>query len=187
MMASESYLFDPSVLTSLNWSLFRQNDSTGMATIQDPSMLAPNLRLRPLKSDDHRRSYVQLLSQLTIVGDISESQYVEQFKRMKESGLHLVVVIEDDSKQLIVGTITLVIGYKFLYGTAPQGWLENAVVLKDYRHHGLGTLLVNTVKLLSIKYNVYRLLLNCRDDLISFYTMFGFKMEDNMMAVRFWE
>lgn len=39
----------------------------------------PWLCVRPLKSGDYRRGFLQILSQLTAVGDISEAQFLSKF------------------------------------------------------------------------------------------------------------
>lgn len=191
-MEDDTNLFDPSILESLDWSRLGQGGGdqeapSALASMQDPLRPGPNLRLRPLRYGDHRRGHLQLLAQLTNVGEVSESQYKEQFNRMKASGIHFVVVIEDESKQLIVGTVTFVLEYKFIHSTALRGRLEDVVVLEEYRKHKLGKLLVETVKLLSFKYNIYKLSLDCKDELIPFYTSLGFKKHANLMAIRYWD
>lgn len=38
-----------------------------------------NMIIRPLRIDDYKRGYLQLLSQLTFVGDVSEEQYRQRY------------------------------------------------------------------------------------------------------------
>ena len=62
------------------------------------SVLNPGdgLRLRPLQLADYSSGFLQLLGQLTKVGEISEEQWEERFRGMKrKEGTYFITVIED--------------------------------------------------------------------------------------------
>jgi len=59
--ASES-LYDAQILSSC-------------PSVQYLSAKEPSLVIRPLQSDDFSRGYLELLQQLTTVGDVSESEF----------------------------------------------------------------------------------------------------------------
>lgn len=75
----------------------------------------PWLVVRPLQEGDYDRGFLQLLSQLTGVGEISRSQFLSQFHRMKTGGDYFVTVIEDARTRSIIGSATLVIEHKFIH------------------------------------------------------------------------
>lgn len=97
----------------------------------------PWLVVRPLQEGDFNRGFLQLLSQLTGVGDISESQFLSQFHRMKLGGDYFVTVIEDTREQTIIGSATLVIEHKFIhecgsvrfYNISAQNWQKFSLKL----------------------------------------------------------
>ena len=62
------------------------------------SVLNPGdgLRLRPLQLADYSSGFLQLLGQLTKVGEISEEQWEERFRGMKrKEGTYFITVLED--------------------------------------------------------------------------------------------
>lgn len=49
------------------------------------------------------------------------------------------------------------------------------MVSDDYRGHGLGNVVIETVKKLAQHYKCYKLTLDCNDEMIPFYEKFSFK------------
>ena len=45
--------------------------------------LGDNLILRPLKRDDYSKNYLNLLSQLTVVGNVTKEQFEQRYDSMK--------------------------------------------------------------------------------------------------------
>lgn len=111
-MQTEQSLYDQSLLQQLNWS-------HSIAKFKPPiTAVAPGepwLLVRPLQEGDYDRGFLQLLSQLTGVGNISRSQFLSRFHKMKCSGDYFVTVIEDTRKNAIIGSATLVIEHKFIH------------------------------------------------------------------------
>uniref|UniRef100_A0A914RKT6 Uncharacterized protein n=1 Tax=Parascaris equorum TaxID=6256 RepID=A0A914RKT6_PAREQ len=56
-----------------------------------------NVIVRPLRIDDYKRGYLQLLSQLTFVGDVSEEQFRERFLLMQGTRpkSYYIIVVEE--------------------------------------------------------------------------------------------
>ncbi len=79
--------------------------------------------VRPLKESDFDKGFLQLLSQLTSVGNVSRQDFLREFNQtslvrcqctnsfrfagkfaqMKAKGDYFITVIEDTRKQLIIG------------------------------------------------------------------------------------
>ena len=88
----DSYLFDPDILTSINFC----NLKSDLPPHITPSSPGDGLVLRPLSVTDFHKGYMDLLSQLTKVGEVSEETYEHQFRGMKESNsAYYIAVIED--------------------------------------------------------------------------------------------
>ena len=93
-------MFDPDLLRDLDLS-------SSMASFHPPLSVSDpgeGLRLRPLRAGDFRLGFLQLLAQLTSVGEISEEQWQRRFSDMRrKSGTYNVMVLEDtDTKQVRV-------------------------------------------------------------------------------------
>ena len=95
----EEAMYDSSLLNDLDLGQCQ-------AVFSPPlSVLSPgtDLRLRPLQMGDYRTGFLQLLAQLTKVGDISEEQWEERFKMMKKKkGTYYVTVLEDVQTSQVV-------------------------------------------------------------------------------------
>lgn len=134
----EEALYDASLLTKLDFSRSK--------TIFSPPITAVNtgetwIKVRPLQVGDYDRGFLQLLSQLTSVGNVSRDDFlsmyivvqiftillwiqiskydmknVGRFHKMKYSGDYYVTVIEDTRMNQLIGSATLVIEHKFIHG-----------------------------------------------------------------------
>uniref|UniRef100_A0A0M3HU49 Glucosamine 6-phosphate N-acetyltransferase n=2 Tax=Ascaris TaxID=6251 RepID=A0A0M3HU49_ASCLU len=148
-----------------------------------------NMIIRPLRIDDYKRGYLQLLSQLTFVGDVSEEQYRQRFLSMQSTRpkSYYVVVIEELSTRTLVGSATLVIEWKFIHEAGCRGRTEDVVVDKRMRGKQLGKLLNIYLVQLARRIGVYKMSLECKDALIPFYGQVGFKVDEgnNFLVQRF--
>ena len=147
-----------------------------------------DLRLRPLQVGDFRLGFLQLLTQLTKVGDISEEQWHHRFMDMKrKSGTYYVMVVEDSQTRQVVGATTLVVEQKFIHECSQVGRVEDVVVSDQYRGRQLGKFLVAAAVLLAQKLHCYKVTLNCTDNMVKFYNGIGFRCEEgdaNFMVIR---
>lgn len=167
---TETELFNPNVLERLSLSPIE------------------GLLVRPLKSGDYDRGFLQLLTQLSEVGNVSREQFLKQFHTMRSTGSYYIVVIEDVSTGKIVASSSLVVEQKFIHNCALRGRLEDVVVNSKYRGKHLGKLIVKIILQLSHYLRCYKLSLDCKDHLIPFYESLGFKREPsnaNSLNIRF--
>lgn len=155
-------------------------------TIQNPG---ENLKIRPLSSGDYDRGYLELLSHLTHVGNISKASYLKRFNSMKRhSGTYYVTVIEDTLKNKVIGAATLVVEQKFIRNCNLRGLLEDVVVSDEYRGRQLGKIIVAVINLLAEKVGCYKLSLNCKDKMVNYYQNLGYTREEgnaNYMQIRY--
>ncbi|XP_050693141.1 probable glucosamine 6-phosphate N-acetyltransferase isoform X2 [Eriocheir sinensis] len=180
----EDPMYDPALLAALDWS--GVTHMKGGVTCQAPG---PGLRVRPLCKADYDRGFLQLLAQLTKVGDISREKFEERFEAMRACrGHYYVTVIEDVDQGRVVGAATLACEMKFIRGCAKRGRLEDVVVSDQYRGKQLGKLIVTTINLLACHVGCYKLGLDCKDSMKPFYSSLGYTSEDgndNTMIIRF--
>lgn len=181
---AEQPLYDPEILTKLDWSKV-----THMKNGVTSATPGEGLRIRPLCKADFDRGFLQLLGQLTKVGDISRSKFNERFDQMKGCpGHYYVTVIEDVHLGQIVGSATLACELKFIRECTKRGRLEDVIVSNEYRGKQLGKLIVTTILLLAQQVGCYKIGLDCKDEMKPFYSSVGFASEkgnDNTMIIRF--
>lgn len=73
---SRDYLYDPALLKELNWSGVK-NYLSPQITNHEPG--EPWLLVRPLQLEDYDKGYLQLLTQLTAVGNVSRAEFESKF------------------------------------------------------------------------------------------------------------
>ncbi|XP_028038668.1 probable glucosamine 6-phosphate N-acetyltransferase isoform X1 [Bombyx mandarina] len=179
------YLYPPEILKRLDFSKSPAKFHPKISAV-DPG--EDWMVVRPLQRSDYDKGFLQLLSQLTSVGNITRKQYDDRFTKMKHSGGYYVTVIEDTRINKLIGAATLTIEQKFIHNCSLRGRLEDVVVNDTYRGKQLGKLIVVTVSLLAQELGCYKMSLDCKDKLIKFYETLGYKMEpgnSNAMNMRY--
>ncbi|EFO26826.2 glucosamine 6-phosphate N-acetyltransferase [Loa loa] len=146
-------------------------------------------RLRPLMSVDYHRGYLELLSQLTVVGDVTEEIFLRRFNLMRNMSppAYYIVVIEHKEIRRVVASATLVLEWKFIHDTGCRGRIEDVVVDQSVRGQHFGISLIQHLVVLARHIGVYKLSLECKDELITFYEQFGFKKDEgnNFLVQKF--
>ncbi|XP_046440052.1 probable glucosamine 6-phosphate N-acetyltransferase [Daphnia pulex] len=177
-MTEEVPIYDPELLKKFNlgerYETLKQDES---------------LHVRPLYMSDYGRGFLELLGELTQVGNISEKQFQEQFQMMKSShGTYYCTVIIDTIKDRVVGASTLLMERKFIRGCAWRARLEDVVVSPDYRGKQLGKCIVEILTNLGKALGAYKMTLDCNDKMLTFYNQLGYAKEpgnSNVLSIRF--
>ncbi|KAF7266441.1 hypothetical protein GWI33_020234 [Rhynchophorus ferrugineus] len=180
-----SYLYNPDSLSNLDWNSVK-NRLSPLVTNEQPG--EDYFLVRPLMIDDFEKGYLQLLSQLTVVGNVTKADFEAQFKKMQKAGAYFVTVVEDIRHSKIIASATLVTELKFIHQCSERARLEDVVVNNTYRGKQLGKLIVLTVTLLAKKLGCYKMSLDCKDPLIPFYQSLGYTLEpgnSNSMMLRY--
>jgi glucosamine-phosphate N-acetyltransferase len=178
------YLFNPDLLQTI-FKRYSIKDNKLQENIYNGKYL-----LRPLSVSDYDHGYIELLRQLTECGKISYDEFQQRFNQMKQclNTYHILVIEDIDSNKEIIGTATLVCEKKFIRQLGTRGRIEDVVVDNRYRGQQLGKLLIDLLtKLAHEKCDCYKISLECKDHLVSFYQQFGYDHEDkqNYLCQRF--
>jgi glucosamine-phosphate N-acetyltransferase len=144
-----------------------------------------NLEIRNLEFKDYNKKYLNLLSQLTVL-DISSIDY-ELFKSfvLSLNNNHIVLVIEDNLKNCIIGTITILIEQKLIRNFGKVAHIEDVVIDKDFRGKGIGKLLIQEAIKIAHKNKCYKIILDCDETNVPFYEKCNFKNKGSFMAYYF--
>ncbi len=86
--------------------------------------------LRPLKEGDYNLGYLDLLAQLTEVGDIDEKNFNQIINEIGNNSVYQVWVLIYPPNQKIIGTGTLLIEQKFIHQLGKVGHIEDFLIDK---------------------------------------------------------
>tara|TARA_Y100000589_G_scaffold274562_1_gene268361 strand:+ start:734 stop:1168 length:435 start_codon:yes stop_codon:yes gene_type:complete len=127
--------------------------------------------IRKLNNYDFNKNYINLLIQLTNVGNIQYSQFEKQLNIINSNPYHYIYVIEKNNKIICSGT--LLIEPKFIHETSYVGHIEDIVVDNKYSGQGYGKIIVNYLIDLAKNNKCYKVILNCSPELKDFYSKFN--------------
>ena len=144
-----------------------------------------NYIARYLELNDYNKDYCNLLKQLTTINNITYDMFNKQFINIDTNENHYIIVIEDLQKKKIIGSGTLLIENKFIHNCKNIGHIEDIVINKQYRGNKLGGKLIKILVNIAMKNNCYKVILNCSNNLITYYKKIGFGKEINSMVYRF--
>ena len=172
-------LFDDSVIKKMNFT-----HCSFMKKGQSYPTPGAGLIARPLSRSDYDKGFIELLSQLTKVGDYTKERFETQFDSMKMlPGMYYVIVIEDPAVKL-VASASLLIEHKFIHGAALRGRIEDVVVDKDHRSLHLGSYLLELLTELSKELGCYKITLDCKPGVEGFYEKCAYTNEGQMFLSR---
>ncbi|XP_077994172.1 glucosamine 6-phosphate N-acetyltransferase-like [Glandiceps talaboti] len=179
----ETPLFRPGLLKEIDFSKVHAKFKPPVS----PTNPGEDLVMRPLCPADFDKGFMTLLTQLTVVGDVSREQFLARYNQMKACpDTYYIVVIEDTSTGKIVGTGSVIKEQKFIRACGARGKMEEFVVDSAYRGKQLGKLLFETLFLLANEIDCYKCSLTCKPENIAFYEKFGFKVDpESFMQYRF--
>ena len=154
--------------------------------------------IRMLQKSDYEKGYIDLLSQLTEVGNVSKEEFNIAFDNM--SSKKTVFVIESDdpdhddpdhdsgsneNKSIIIATLAVVMEQKFIHNCRRVGHIEDLVIDKRFRGQGLAKLLMLHVSEFGEKNNAYKSILDCHVKNAGLYKKCGFD-EKEIQMVRYY-
>ena len=140
------------------------------------------MNIRSLSLSDYYKNYINLLSQLTNIGNISFEQFSIKFQTINNSNIHIFVI---ENNNIIIVTATILIEDKFIHNCSKVGHIEDIVIDKNYRKLGLGKVMIEYLVEFAKKQNCYKIILDCDKNLVSFYHKMAFVEKNIQMALYF--
>ena len=137
------------------------------------------LNFRRLEKGDYDNNYLELLRQLTAVGDISQENYEKAFDKMGAE----VWVVEFEGK--IIASVSLLLEQKIIHECGIVGHLEDVVVDRDYRKYGLGKFIIERIIKIAREWGCYKLIGDCKSELLGFYEKNGFESKCVQISIYF--
>lgn len=153
-----------------------------MDTIQRHMGVSLDLVLRPIEKGDFHKGFTELLSQLTVTGDLTESKFNDRIDEIHRHGeMYHCIVIEDRNLHKIVASATLLVELKFARGCGKCGHIEDVVVNDKYRGERLGIRLIEELKRIGKNLGCYKIILDCTQANVPFYEKCGFVRKEHQM------
>jgi glucosamine-phosphate N-acetyltransferase len=122
---------------------------------------------------------LELLKQLTVSG--IDFDYKTVFQQISSNNnIYIYVVILDDK---IVGMATILIEQKFIRLGNRVGHIEDVVVSSHHRNLGIGKILIEKCIQTAKERECYKVILDCDDKNVSFYSKLGFKDSGTCMRI----
>lgn len=139
------------------------------------------INLKEYPTDNYMK-YLKLLAELTTVfpdsGYISQKDFENQLNNIK-SDIYLIIYDND-----VIGSGSYIIEPKFIHNLGSVAHIEDIIIKSEYRGLGLGKDLIDyLINIINIKYNVYKIILDCDKKNIEFYNKCGFVEKSIGMAL----
>jgi glucosamine-phosphate N-acetyltransferase len=142
-----------------------------------------NYIIRHIQSNDFYKKYLYLLSELSPITSSHYSIFNKYINSIICNNSHFIFVIEDNN--IIIGTITVLFEQKISHNFKKVAHIEDLVVKKGFRNLGIAKKLLDYCINFSKKNNCYKIILNCKYDLIPFYKKLGFNNNNQQMSIYF--
>jgi len=138
------------------------------------------MNFRLLEKTDFEKGFLELLSQLTTVGDITKNEFMKRFNQILKNKNHRVYVLEQNNK--IVSCATLFLEPKFIHDCGFVGHVEDVVVDKFCRGQKLGKKIIDFLTSEAERLGCYKILLDCSDKNVGFYQKCLYEKKGAYMA-----
>lgn len=119
---------------------------------------------------------LRILSQVWEIECIEKNILKDFFKNDNQ-----IYVIENNDS--IIACATLHIQKKLIHNGCKAGFLEEVVVVEEFRGIGVGEFLIKELIRISKEIGCYKLVLSCYPNRINFYEKCGFKKECTNMRI----
>ena len=139
------------------------------------------------ESDIENGGLLEVLENLAPVEGLTISAATAILKEIKSNPLHKIyvaVVQEDTEQSLVIGTTTLLVEPKFIFGGGRVGHIEDVAVRTGYQRRGIGLKLVKYATEQSVLMRCVRTVLDCSDENIPFYEKIGYSYHGNTMKIQ---
>lgn len=139
------------------------------------------------ESDIENGGLLEVLENLASVGGLTRPAAAAILKDIKSNPLHriYVAVVQEDTEQgLVIGTTTLLVEPKFIFGGGRVGHIEDVAVRAGYQTRGIGFKLVKYATEQAVLMRCVRTVLDCSDKNIPFYEKIGYSYHGNTMKIQ---
>jgi len=156
--------------------------STSLISPEVQVELPSGYKIRPLASDDYERGFLETLSVLTEIGNVSKAQFLERFNYLKQHNHEYFTLVILSPEDRVVGAGTIFIERKFIRNTGLVGHIEDIAVNKNQQGKKLGLRVIQALKYVGANRGCYKVILDCSEKNVPFYEKCGFTRKEVEMA-----
>lgn len=127
--------------------------------------------IRLLWGPDLNKGLQETLRALAPV-DMKPEQLSKVFQKMLHTNCHVYIAMHT---QRVVGVATLLMEQKFIHDGGVVGHIEDVAVDKSFQLTGIGSALVEFLTERAFQEGAYKVILDCKRDLIPFYERLQFR------------
>eukprot|EP00919_Chromeraceae_sp_WS-2016_P019773 GHVR01046979.1.p1 GENE.GHVR01046979.1~~GHVR01046979.1.p1 ORF type:complete len:165 (+),score=7.05 GHVR01046979.1:40-534(+) len=138
--------------------------------------------IRYLEASDYEKGFPELLSFLTVVGDIDKEKFDSIFQEIQNQGCSHILVVEDIDGR-VVASGKLLVEPKFFRNCRAVGHIEDIVTHVDHRGNGIARELLRLLELRARGLKCYKLILDCEPDLKKMYEKSGYQEKSIQMRL----
>jgi len=136
-----------------------------------------DFEVRELKAADIDRGLLETLANLSDMRGLTSKAARGIFRKVNDNPVYHVFVAAKDSGE-VIGTTTLLVEQKFIHLGGLVGHIEDVAVRKGHEGRGVGGSLVRAAIKRAEELGCYKVILDCKADLVGFYTKLGFKRHE---------
>jgi|JI10StandDraft_1071094.scaffolds.fasta_scaffold00670_23 glucosamine-phosphate N-acetyltransferase len=126
------------------------------------------------KEDILTEEFTRVQEVLSPVGDIPESKKNNLAQTLTAHPYYTFIAIDEG---MIVGSIILFVEQKWIHQGGLCGHLETLTVLPNQQGKGVGSKLIKAVVEKARELGCYKVILDCKDELVAFYEKNGFNKQ----------
>ena len=128
-----------------------------------------------LEENDFEK-YMELMYEFTQYKyDTTKEIFSKKMNNMKLNNYNKIILLYTFDKNELIGCGTI-IKLEKLHNN-PIGQIEDVIISEKYRGKGLGKIIINKLVMIGInEFKCYKIILNCLDKNIEFYTKCGFNI-----------
>ncbi|RKP32399.1 glucosamine-phosphate N-acetyltransferase [Metschnikowia bicuspidata] len=140
--------------------------------------------IRPVKASDYQK-YIEVLSVLTTVGDVSESQFRDLLDLWAANPKIYFPQVIANAQDEVVATGMILIEQKLIHGCGKVGHVEDIAVARSQQGKNLGLLLIRHLNSIAEKEGCYKIILDCSPENAGFYNKCDYKNAGVYMSKRY--
>ena len=146
-------------------------------TIAKCAKLLDLLEQYPNNIERIKNTYLQLLSELTVVTELETDLFIQNVKNIHLMGCIIVKYISSPYLMdfEIIASGTIIIEPKIIRGGKSVGHIEDIVVKSEYRGKQIVKEILEQLQYLSRERNCYKIILDCNEDVKKVYKKYGFE------------
>lgn len=155
------------------------------ATISNGVTIPPGYKVRRVQASDYNNNYLETLKALTVVGDVTETQFVDTVALWESQPqiYHNMVITDEDGKVAAAGNI--VIEQKMIHHCGRVGHIEDIAVHQSQQGKQLGKALILLLLEIAKQEKCYKVILDCDPKNVGFYEKCGLKQCGIEMSIRY--